>query len=227
MVMPRWYILFVGIDESLGEGIVMIRNNIDIIDKGAYDLYQMVYISRITSVGLLDPHTLQNIAQISIQKNKANEITGILCYGNGYFFQCVEGSEQALTNLKNSLLMDERHQDMSILTFSPIAKRRFSQWSMRSIVLERWMLGDPNAMRLIPFKPYSWNDNDWQHFLNLLQAYYEDQTQLGVSDTQPVKYNALGMTLTRVVGEHQAFFVVQAFLAVMIIFAISLMMILH
>jgi len=65
------------------------------------DLCQFVYLSHITSTGLASASTLNDIAEVAIKLNKADNITGILCYGNGYFFQCVEGSEQALTNLKN------------------------------------------------------------------------------------------------------------------------------
>ncbi|MFP3490397.1 BLUF domain-containing protein, partial [Staphylococcus sp. SIMBA_130] len=81
--------------------------------------------------------------------NHTNNITGILCYGNGYFFQCVEGSEQALTNLKNRLLVDDRHKDLEILDFSEITERRFGSWSLRSITLERWMTKDPELKKLM------------------------------------------------------------------------------
>ena len=92
------------------------------------DLYQLIYISRITSTGLSGASTLNDIAESSIKNNQANEITGILCYGNGYFYQYIEGSEQALTNLKNQLLMDDRHKDLKTLDFSQITERRFTGW---------------------------------------------------------------------------------------------------
>ncbi|BBI66735.1 hypothetical protein PKHYL_09260 [Psychrobacter sp. KH172YL61] len=68
------------------------------------DLCQLVYISRITSTGLSSPSTLNDISETSVERNQIDNITGILCYGNGYFLQCVEGSEQALTNLKKSFV---------------------------------------------------------------------------------------------------------------------------
>lgn len=190
---------------------------IDNTSSEALDPYQFVYISRITSAGLSGASTLNDIADTSIKNNKDNNITGILCYGNGYFFQCVEGSEQALTNLKNQLLMDNRHKDFQTLDFSAIAARRFQGWSLRSIVLERWLTKDPKIKALMPFKPYTWNGEERQQFLDLLQYYYEDQEQSGEDDTQPIKYNALGLTLTKVVGEHQAFFLIQTVLGTLIV----------
>ncbi|MGO3046702.1 MAG: BLUF domain-containing protein, partial [Psychrobacter celer] len=184
------------------------------------DLCQLVYISRITSTGLSSPSTLNDISEIAIERNQTDEITGILCYGNGYFFQCVEGSEQALTNLKNRLLADERHKDMEILDFSAIDERRFSSWSLRSITLERWMTRDPVLKKLMPFKPYSWSVDEWHRFLDILQNYYEEQIRTGNTDAQPIKYSTLGVTLSKVVGQHQAFFLIQTVLGSMIVVAL-------
>ncbi|MGX8219445.1 BLUF domain-containing protein [Psychrobacter celer] len=188
------------------------------------DLSQLVYISRITSTGLSSPSTLNDISEIAIERNQTDEITGILCYGNGYFFQCVEGSEQALTNLKNRLLADERHKDMEILDFSAIDERRFSSWSLRSITLERWMTRDPELKKLMPFKPYSWSADEWHKFLDILQNYYEEQIRIGNTDARPIKYSTLGVTLSKVVGQHQAFFLIQTVLGSMIVVALLWLM---
>lgn len=192
----------------------------DITDSGLIDLYQFIYISRITSTGLSGASTLNDIAEISIINNKINDITGILCYGNGYFFQYVEGTEQSLTNLKNQLLMDDRHKDLQILEFSDIKKRRFQNWSLRSIVLEQWLFKDPNLKALLPFKPYTWKEGDSNIFLNSLQHYYDSQVKVEEVDIQPIKYNALGITLSKVIGQHQAFFLIQTVLGTLIVLAL-------
>ncbi|MGP4716481.1 BLUF domain-containing protein [Psychrobacter sp. T6-6] len=180
------------------------------------DLCRLVYISRITSTGLSSPSTLNDISETAVDSNHTNNITGILCYGNGYFFQCVEGSEQALTNLKNRLLVDDRHKDLEILDFSEITERRFGSWSLRSITLERWMTKDPELKKLMPFKPQTWNTSEWERFLDVLQCYYEERSKTGEIDTPPVKYSTLGVTLSKVVGQHQAFFLIQTVLGLMI-----------
>lgn len=188
------------------------------------DLCQLVYLSHITSTGLASASTLNDIAEVAIERNQADNITGIVCYGNGYFFQCVEGSEQALTNLKNRLLVDDRHKDLKILDFSAIAERRFAGWSLRSITLERWMMNEPKLKSFMPFKPHTWEVNGWQQFLDILQGYYEDQEKTGELDTQPIKYSTLGVTLGKVVGQHQAFFLIQSVLAGLIVLALLWLM---
>lgn len=192
----------------------------DITNSEVVDLYQFIYISRITSTGLSGASTLNDIAETSIKNNTINNITGILCYGNGYFFQYVEGTEQALTNLKNQLLMDDRHKDLQMLEFSEIKTRRFENWSLRSIVLEQWLFKDPNLKALLPLKPYSWNAEDSKVFLDSLQHYYDSQVKVEEVDMQPIKYNALGITLSKVVGQHQAFFLIQTVLGTLIVLAL-------
>ena len=191
----------------------------DIANSEVVTLCQFIYISRITSTGLSGASTLNDIAETAIKNNKINNITGILCYGNGYFFQYVEGTEQALTNLKNQLLMDDRHKDLQIIDFSSISARRFQNWTLRSIVLEQWLFKDPNLTALLPFKPYTWKDDDSSTFLNSLQQYYDSQLKEEV-DMQPIKYNALGITLSKVVGQHQAFFLIQTVLGTLIVLAL-------
>lgn len=188
------------------------------------ELCQLVYISHITSAGLSDSGTLNDIAETAVERNTTDNITGILCYGNGYFLQCVEGTEQALTNLKNRLLLDDRHRDLKILDFSAITERRFSAWSLRSITLERWMISEPKLKGFMPFKPDSWDSNEYEEFLDILKDYYEEQLKSGEIDTQPIKYSTLGLTLGKVIGQHQAFFLIQAILGGLIVLALIWLM---
>ena len=183
-------------------------------------LCQLVYLSHITSTALSIASTLNDIAEIANKLNKIDNITGILCYGNGYFFQYIEGSEQALTNLKNRLLLDDRHKDLKILDFSAIDERLFKGWSLRSITLERWMVNDPKLKAFIPFKLDNWKTGEWQQFLDILQGYYEAQEVTGDTDSQPIKYSTLGLTLGKIVGQHQAFFLIQTVLGGLIVLSL-------
>lgn len=193
-------------------------------DSTIMDIYHLVYVSRITSRALASASTLSSIAEVSIKNNKANNLSGVLCYGNGYFVQCVEGSEQALTQLKNRILVDDLNKDMQVLDFSAIAERCFSDWPMRSIALEPSMMNDANFKALIPMEPYSWNFGEWRQFLNILQHYYKEQEMIGKLDVQPPKYSTLGITVSRIVSKHQAFFLIQTVLGALIIMALFWLM---
>jgi hypothetical protein len=117
-------------------------------------------------------------------------------------------------------LVDDRHKDLQILDFSALAERRFAGWSLRSITLERWMINEPKLKSFMPFKPDRWDTTECQQFLDILQGYYEEQVRSGDTDTQPIKYNTLGITLGKVVGQHQAFFLIQTILGGLIVLAL-------
>ena len=181
--------------------------------EGSEDLFGMAYISRITSGGLISAGTLNDISKTSIHNNLLNQITGILCYGNGYFFQYVEGNEQALTNLKNELLVDSRHQEMHILYYDRILQRSFEKWALQSWVLQKGMVKEVDLKNLLPFRPDNWQGDDWKDFLALLKEYAVDHEH---EFARPLRYNTLGLTLTRLVSMHQAFLFIQAMLILML-----------
>ena len=72
----------------------------------------------------------------------------------------------------------------------------------------------------MPFRPDSWKSNEWQQFLDILQGYYEAQEVTDDTDSQPIKYSTLGLTLGKVVGQHQAFFLIQTILGGLIVLAL-------
>lgn len=185
-------------------------------------LYSMVYISRITSTGMMAAGTLNDIAATAMANNQQNNITGVLCYGNGYFFQYLEGSEDDLTRLKNDLILDNRHKDMQILQFARLEDRDFSDWSLQLLVLDNWLVDKSKMKKLLPFRPDRWRDNDWQVFLQDLKDYLG---QHELEHTQPIQYNTLGFTVTRLFSDHQAFFIVQAILGILVLITVVSLMI--
>ena len=193
-------------------------NNTEIL--GTIDLYQFVYISRVTFNGWSGFNILQDISKKALKNNSLDDVTGILCYGNGFFFQCVEGSEQALTNLKNRILADSRHKNLRLLDFSAITERRFTHWSLHCLILERDMVIDSKRKVFIPFLPYSWNTSEWQQFLNNLQCNYKKQKNIGETDIKLTKPSAIGLTLSKIFGQHQVFILIQSILGVLILLVV-------
>lgn len=68
------------------------------------------------------------------------------------------------------------------------------------------------------------DDKELKSFLNILQEHYQDQVKKGSVDTPPVKYSTLGVTLSKVVGQHQAFFLIQTVLGVLVVMALLWLM---
>ena len=186
-------------------------------------LMQLVYISRISWWGLLNPKTLANIKRVATVNNAQHGITGILCYGNGCFLQCIEGQKEEVLALKDNLCRtDKRHKQVQIHQFTPIDSRHFQGWSMRLLYLERWLLSKDYKSELatlnkfMPFKPFDWNQQQWEEFLNVIT----NIDKLPQPKPMQANFNAIGKWLSAIAAPHQAFLVVQSTLLLCVIVSV-------
>ena len=76
------------------------------------------------------------IGQVSARNNRVVGITGVLVSVHDYFFQLLEGDEDAIANAVERIRRDPRHRDLHILKAeNEISERLFTKWSMRTIRL--------------------------------------------------------------------------------------------
>lgn len=135
-------------------------------------LFRMVYSSHIRYTTLHNHEVFHTLANQVTQNNKENQITGVLCFGNGFFLEYIEGTEEALTNLKNRLLQDGRHYDFQIYDFSQIKNRMFADQPMGFAVLEkRFHSSDSALIKYMPFQPTSWTLEKQLTFIQEVQNY--------------------------------------------------------
>lgn len=79
----------------------------------------------------MTPEDLQNILSASQQYNDSNEVSGMLLYVEGRFFQVLEGPEEEVLSLFNTISKDSRHQNATIVAQGDLDKRFFKGWNMR------------------------------------------------------------------------------------------------
>jgi hypothetical protein len=65
-----------------------------------------------------------------VRRNKELDVTGMLLYGNGHLMQTIEGPDEAVTQLLDRIVDDERHHGIFVVINEPIAEREFPEWSM-------------------------------------------------------------------------------------------------
>ena len=112
---------------------------------------RLLYVSR--AVGPQTTTITTSILQQASAHNPAHGITGILCQGQGFFIQVIEGERSQVNALYRSICADSRHKDVDLLQFEEITERRFGQWSMALIHLS---VEDPMVRLQHPdFDPYS------------------------------------------------------------------------
>jgi hypothetical protein len=63
-------------------------------------------------------------------RNKAENISGCLLYSAGWFAQILEGAEERLNRVVESILRDPRHTDITILEQGRVPRRRFEGWEL-------------------------------------------------------------------------------------------------
>lgn len=88
----------------------------------------------------VDPE-VNRILVHSRRNNRARGIGGVLHFGEGCFFQYLEGPADMIDGLYARICRDPRHRDVQRLTRRPIRSRRFENWSMKFVAIER-IVGD-------------------------------------------------------------------------------------
>jgi hypothetical protein len=69
--------------------------------------------------------------------NAMSGISGILCYGDGVFLQCIEGGRRQVNELYASIQKDARHKEVVLLSYEEILERRFGGWSMGQVNISK------------------------------------------------------------------------------------------
>ncbi|MBL39443.1 MAG: blue light sensor protein [Xanthomonadales bacterium] len=101
----------------------------------------------------VDPEVTRILVH-SRRNNKRRNVGGVLHFGNGYFFQYLEGPADVVDGLYARICRDERHHDVRRLTRRPIRTRRFEHWSMKFVAIER-IVGDVLQRHgMAQFDPY-------------------------------------------------------------------------
>ena len=96
-------------------------------------LIRLIYVSK-----AVDPQTrtlTDSILRKAHAWNTQNDITGVLCEGQGVFLQALEGERGTVTQLYARIFADPRHKDLELIHCESIIERRYGEWSMARVSL--------------------------------------------------------------------------------------------
>jgi Sensors of blue-light using FAD len=114
-------------------------------------LIRLIYLSR--PVGAQTTALTDSILRKAHDWNTQNDITGVLCEGQGVYLQALEGERDKVTSLYARIHADPRHKDVELLHCESITERRYGGWSMAHVSLSDV---DPQTKIVWPeFDPYS------------------------------------------------------------------------
>ena len=97
-------------------------------------LVRLLYCSRAVDAS---SEAVDAILRAAREHNPACGITGILCYGDGVFLQCIEGGRMQVSELFASIQKDPRHKEVALLHYEEIPERRFGGWSMGQVNISK------------------------------------------------------------------------------------------
>lgn len=133
---------------------------------------RLVYASRATFPAGQDNASLNaDVARIlmeSRRNNPANGLVGALYFGDGCFFQCLEGPAEAVDALYARLPRDKRHRDLAVLSRESILRPSFSNWSMKYVPNASAVRQLLDRHKLSSFDPYGFSSAMLSDMVGLL-----------------------------------------------------------
>ena len=137
-------------------------------------LIEIIYMSRSTFtpsrlVMNIEPNVARILAKSRIN-NKRNGLVGVLYFGDGCFFQCLQGEEAAVDALYALLQSDNRHKDLKLFSRKQIIALAYADWSMKYVPIEKDMTRLLEKGGYQTFDPYQFDNAMIQGVMSLLQS---------------------------------------------------------
>lgn len=96
-------------------------------------LIRIIYLSK--AVAPQSPALTHAILKKAQASNQANQVTGVLCQGQGVYLQALEGERTTVTDLYGRIFADPRHTNLELIHCETINERRYKNWSMALVNL--------------------------------------------------------------------------------------------
>ena len=91
-------------------------------------LTQLVYVS--AACVPFNDEQLDELLAIARRNNGELDVTGVLLYQDGTFFQVLEGAPEAVQALYGKIERDPRHNNVLLLARRMVGERNFGEWRM-------------------------------------------------------------------------------------------------
>ena len=96
-------------------------------------IHRLVYYSRNLITGSPEALALSIHGMLASSRRNNPRVRrdwSALMFNGGCFAQVLEGSSSNVEHVFERIQQDDRHGDVSVLSFSPVASRHFGNWSM-------------------------------------------------------------------------------------------------
>jgi hypothetical protein len=97
-------------------------------------MFQLAYVS--TQTQPLNARELLGLLEEARVANNERGLTGILLHKERSFFQVLEGPEDEVKRVFNSIAKDKRHDQIEVLVQSELSEREYPDWRMGFVDLD-------------------------------------------------------------------------------------------
>lgn len=73
---------------------------------------------------------IERIVEVSRERNAERGVTGALIYTRARFAQILEGPPEAVDEIMEKILRDDRHRQVTVVDVRRTPRRRFADWSL-------------------------------------------------------------------------------------------------
>ena len=185
-------------------------------------IHYLTYVSRMTLKAGVTPRTLSDIMTVAQRENLAHQITGFLCFGNGYFFQYIEGEKSAIEQLFGNIQRDGRNRDVTLKSKGVIEQRLFQDWQMLMVNINNPETHEDVINAFLPVLSAGSNAAAADKFVEVMRSQYHRRSLVDFQSYSLKNVSHYGVSLRGLLKVHQHFLLVQSILFVLILISFSL-----
>ena len=185
-------------------------------------IHYLTYVSRMTLKAGITPRTLSDIMTVAQRENSAHQITGFLCFGNGYFFQYIEGEKSAIEQLFGNIQRDGRNRDVTLKSKGVIEQRLFQDWQMLMVNINNPETHEDVINAFLPVLPAGSTAAAADKFVEVMRSQYHRRSLVDFQSYSLKNVSHYGISLRGLLKVHQHFLLVQSILLVLILISFSL-----
>ena len=185
-------------------------------------IHYVTYVSRMTLKAGITPRTLSDIMTVAQRENSAHQITGFLCFGNGYFFQYIEGEKSAIEHLFGNIQRDGRNRDVTLKSKGVIEERLFQDWQMLMVNINNPETHEDVINTFLPVLSAGSKAAAADKFVEVMQSQYHRRSLVDFKNYSLKNVSHYEVNLRELLKVHQHFLLVQSILLVLILISFSL-----
>ena len=185
-------------------------------------IHYLTYVSRMTLKAGVTPRTLSDIMTVAQRENSAHQITGFLCFGNGYFFQYIEGEKSAIEQLFGNIQRDGRNRDVTLKSKGMIEQRLFQDWQMLMVNINNPETHEDVINTFLPVLSAGSKAAAADKFVEVMRSQYHRRSLVDFQSYSLKNVSHYGVSLRGLLKVHQHFLLVQSILLVLILISFSL-----